>query len=234
MAKLTTIKVEKNQNYTIMSNWHLRDKELSLKAKGLMSYMLSLPPEWDFSVVGLASCLAESKNTIGKILNELIDKGYMERKQERQGKLFSGYSYILHEISCRKSWDTKTQYPKNEAQINTKEINTKEINIGGKAPRGTKKDFVPPTLEDIRAYISEKVEAGKTEYRNVDVNTFFDYYNEADWHMSNGRKIKSWKQCLITWASREWNKKQEPAKKEEVKRPIYADEIFTEEEMQIW
>jgi hypothetical protein len=234
MAKLTTIKVEKNQNYTIMSNWHLRDKELSLKAKGLMSYMLSLPPEWDFSVVGLASCLAESKNTIGKILNELIDKGYMERKQERQGKLFSGYSYILHEISCRKSWDTKTQYPKNEAQINTKEINTKEINIGGKAPRGTKKDFVPPTLEDIRAYISEKVEAGKTEYKNVDVNTFFDYYNEADWHMSNGRKIKSWKQCLITWASREWNKKQEPAKKEEVKRPIYADEIFTEEEMQIW
>jgi hypothetical protein len=234
MAKLTTIKVEKNQNYTIMSNWHLRDKELSLKAKGLMSYMLSLPPEWDFSVVGLASCLAESKNTIGKILNELIDKGYMERKQERQGKLFSGYSYILHEISCRKSWDTKTQYPKNEAQINTKEINTKEINIGGKAPRGTKKDFVPPTLEDIRAYISEKIEAGKTEYRNVDVNTFFDYYNEADWHMSNGRKIKSWKQCLVTWASREWNKKQEQPKKEEVKRPIYADEIFTEEEMQIW
>jgi hypothetical protein len=234
MAKLTTIKVEKNQNYTIMSNWHLRDKELSLKAKGLMSYMLSLPPEWDFSVVGLASCLAESKNTIGKILNELIDKGYMERKQERQGKLFSGYSYILHEISCRKSWDTKTQYPKNEAQINTKEINTKEINIGGKAPRGTKKDFVPPTLEDIRAYIAEKVEAGKTEYKNVDVNTFFDYYNEADWHMSNGRKIKSWKQCLITWASREWNKKQEQPKKEEVKRPIYADEIFTEEEMQIW
>jgi hypothetical protein len=234
MAKLTTIKVEKNQNYTIMSNWHLRDKELSLKAKGLMSYMLSLPPEWDFSVVGLASCLAESKNTIGKILNELIDKGYMERKQERQGKLFSGYSYILHEISCRKSWDTKTQYPKNEAQINTKEINTKEINIGGKAPRGTKKDFVPPTLEDIRAYISEKIESGKTEYRNVDVNTFFDYYNEADWHMSNGRKIKSWKQCLITWASREWNKKQEQPKKEEVKRPIYADEIFTEEEMQIW
>jgi hypothetical protein len=208
MAKLTTIKVEKNQNYTIMSNWHLRDKELSLKAKGLMSYMLSLPPEWDFSVVGLASCLAESKNTIGKILNELIDKGYMERKQERQGKLFSGYSYILHELSCRNSWDTKTQYPKNEAQINTKEINTKEINIGGKAPRGTKKDFVPPTLEDIRAYIAEKVEAGKTEYKNVDVNTFFDYYNEADWHMSNGRKIKSWKQCLVTWANREWNKKQ--------------------------
>jgi hypothetical protein len=234
MAKLTTIKVEKNQNYTIMSNWHLRDKELSLKAKGLMSYMLSLPPEWDFSVVGLASCLAESKNTIGKILNELIDKGYMERKQERQGKLFSGYSYILHELSCRNSWDTKTQYPKNEAQINTKEINTKEINIGGKAPRGTKKDFVPPTLEDIRAYISEKVEAGKTEYKNVDVNTFFDYYTESDWHMSNGKKVKSWKQCLVTWASREWNKKQKPAKKEEVKRPIYADEIFTEEEMQIW
>lgn len=112
--------------------------------------------------------------------------------------------------------------------------NTNTNNIGGKAPRGTKKDFVPPTKEDILAYIAEKVEAGKTEYKNVDVNTFFDYYNEADWHMSNGRKIKSWKQCLITWASREWNKKQEQPKKEEVKRPVYADEIFTEEEMQIW
>ena len=81
--------------------------------------------------------------------------------------------------------------------------------ICAKGTTRKKKEFVPPTLEDIQAYIYEKVEAGKVEYKNVDVNTFFNYYNEADWHMSNGRKIKSWKQCLVTWASREWNKSKE-------------------------
>jgi hypothetical protein len=86
--------------------------------------------------------------------------------------------------------------------------NTKTNNIGGEAPTRKKKEFKPPTKEDIKNYILEKIESGKAEYKNVDVDTFYDYYTESDWHMSNGRKIKSWKQCLVTWANREWNKKQ--------------------------
>ena len=56
MAKF---KIEKNSNYTVMSNYHLRDKKLSYKAKGLLSFMLSLPDNWDYSINGLVSTVDE-------------------------------------------------------------------------------------------------------------------------------------------------------------------------------
>lgn len=177
-----------------------------------------------------ADFIGVSENRISHIISNLIEKGYVNRKiiykkgtkniEKRLLSVTRGYCYPQQRGIVTDNKDTNTY--------------TNTINIGGEAPKRTKKEFKPPTKEDIQSYITEKIEAGKSEYKNVDVNTFFDYYNEADWHMSNGRKIKSWKQCLITWASREWNKKQEQPKKEEVKRPVYADEIFTEEEMQIW
>ena len=81
--------VERVQGYTIMSNYHLRDNRLSMKAKGLMSVMLSLPPEWDYSLRGLAAISRESVNTIGSMVKELEECGYIERYQERDasGKL---------------------------------------------------------------------------------------------------------------------------------------------------
>ena len=65
MAKFN---VERVQGYTIMSNYHLRDNRLSMKAKGLMSVMLSLPPEWDYSLRGLASISRESVNSIAAMV----------------------------------------------------------------------------------------------------------------------------------------------------------------------
>ena len=50
--RMSVFKIEKNKNYTVMSNYHLRDKNLSYKAKGLLSFMLSLPEEWDYSMKG--------------------------------------------------------------------------------------------------------------------------------------------------------------------------------------
>ena len=58
---MSVFRVEKNNNYTVMANYHLRDKELSFKAKGLLSYMLSLPEDWDYSLNGLASVSKECK-----------------------------------------------------------------------------------------------------------------------------------------------------------------------------
>ncbi len=61
--------VERVQGYTVMSNYHLRDNRLSMKAKGLMSVMLSLPPEWDYSLRGLAAISRENVNAIGSMVN---------------------------------------------------------------------------------------------------------------------------------------------------------------------
>ena len=68
---MAVIRVEKNSNYTTMSNKHLRDKRISLKAKGLLSQMLSLPDDWGYSVGGLASVNQEGEKAIISTLKEL-------------------------------------------------------------------------------------------------------------------------------------------------------------------
>lgn len=68
---MAVFKVEKTKNFTIMSNHHLQNKNLSLKAKGLLSYMLSLPMDWDYSLAGLVANSKESKTSIRNALNEL-------------------------------------------------------------------------------------------------------------------------------------------------------------------
>ena len=70
-------KIEKNKNYTVMSNYHLRDKNLSYKAKGLLSFMLSLPEDWDYSINGLVSISKEEVKAIRNILQELQRYGYL-------------------------------------------------------------------------------------------------------------------------------------------------------------
>ena len=68
---MSVFKIEKSKDYTIMSNYHLRDRNLSYKAKGLLSFMLSLPDDWDYSLAGLCSISKESRDGIRAILNEL-------------------------------------------------------------------------------------------------------------------------------------------------------------------
>lgn len=69
---MSVFKIEKNDNYTVMSNYHLRDRNLSYKAKGLLSFMLSLPADWDYSMSGLEVISKESIKAIRNILQELV------------------------------------------------------------------------------------------------------------------------------------------------------------------
>ena len=74
---MAVFRVNKNRNYTVMSNYHLRDKRISLKAKGLLSLMLSLPDDWNYSMAGLAQIVKEEETAIRNILNELKKWGYL-------------------------------------------------------------------------------------------------------------------------------------------------------------
>ena len=95
---MPVFRVEKNKGYTVMSNYHLRDKALSLKAKGLLSQILSLPEDWDYTLSGLCHINRESKDAIRSAVNELERAGYIERHQttDTSGK-FSSNDYIIHE-----------------------------------------------------------------------------------------------------------------------------------------
>ena len=95
---MAVFRIDKTRDYTVMSNYHLRDERLSLKAKGLLSQMLSLPENWDYTLSGLSHINRESKDAIRSAVNELEKAGYVERRQttDAQGK-FSGNEYIIHE-----------------------------------------------------------------------------------------------------------------------------------------
>ena len=95
---MSAFKIEKNQNYTVMSNHHLRDRNLSYKAKGLLSFMLSLPDDWDYSLAGLCSISKESRDGIRSILKELQEHHYVEIEKFRGDKGYSEYNYLIYEV----------------------------------------------------------------------------------------------------------------------------------------
>lgn len=95
---MSVFKIEKNKNYTIMSNYHLRDKNLSYKAKGLLSFMLSLPEDWDYSLNGLCAISKESRDGIRSILKELQEHHYVEIEKIRGDKGYFEYNYLIYEV----------------------------------------------------------------------------------------------------------------------------------------
>ena len=128
---MSVFRVEKNNNYTVMANYHLRDKELSFKAKGLLSYMLSLPEDWDYSLNGLARVSKEGIKAIKNIINELKEKGYLKINRLRKENGQYQYEYLIREIpegiepEYQKGYAVKGESEKG-IQINTNKQNTKE------------------------------------------------------------------------------------------------------------
>lgn len=78
---MAVFRIERTRDYTVMSNHHLRDKALSLKSKGLLSMMLSLPEDWNYTTRGLAKICKEGVDAIGGALRELEAAGYIVRHQ---------------------------------------------------------------------------------------------------------------------------------------------------------
>lgn len=159
MAVIRTIK---NENYTTMCNTHLRDKNLSLKAKGLLSMMLSLPDKWHYSVKGLEGICKESKNTINSVLNELEDNNYLVRRRRYCNGKISEWEYIIfennenhdEELLHLKNEDIENEDIENEDIENrdvykiTKELNTKELNTNEYKEKNIKKESVNSVISE--------------------------------------------------------------------------------------
>ena len=95
---MSVFRVEKTKGYTVMSNHHLRNHTLSLKAKGLLSQMLSLPDDWDYTLQGLAQINKESIDAIREAVRELERAGYIKRSRERDERgCLRGTVYTIYE-----------------------------------------------------------------------------------------------------------------------------------------
>lgn len=196
---MPVIRVEKTKNYTVMSNYHLQDKRLSLKAKGMMSYMLSLPQEWDYSIKGLTACVKEGQSTVMSILKELKDTGYLVMVRNNPTKETNGritWDYILYEIpkiqsiekQCIEIQCIENQYPNKIL----KEENTKKENTNR---------FIKPTLEEVKEFFASK---GKKE----EAEKFYDYYESKGWLVGKAH-MKDWMACGRNWIrnTKSWSKK---------------------------
>lgn len=140
---MAVFRVHKNENYTVLSNYHFKEKEMSLKAKGLLSLMLSLPDAWDYSAAGLVKLSKDGKDSVNGALKELETFGYLIRSQAfSTNGTFSGYNYEIYESP---NTDIKTEKPKtkkaktekplaekpsteNPPQLSIKELNKKQLN----------------------------------------------------------------------------------------------------------
>lgn len=150
---MAVIRIVKDKNFITMGKYHFKEKEMSLKAIGLLSLMLSLPDNWDYSVNGLSAIRKESRNTINEILKELERFGYLNRTRIRdeKGKIVE-VEYTIYESPYLKNQDMDNQDMENRdidncIQVNNKELNNKEIN------KLNKKEINKERKEDIESIV---------------------------------------------------------------------------------
>ena len=159
---MAVYRVQRTRDYTVMSNYHLKDKNLTLKSKGLLSMILSLPDEWNYTTRGLAAICKEGVDAIGSALKELETAGYIVRHQIRgaNGRI-TDTEYIIYEqprpredsTPSPDSPDTENPdmvqpdmvTPDAEAPYLERpaELNTKESNIQKSITHGSSTDSIP-------------------------------------------------------------------------------------------
>ena len=192
---MAVFRVNRNKNYTHMANYHFRDRELSWKAKGILSTMLSLPDDWDYSLAGLATLSEDGMSATRAAIKELEKHGYLERKPIRNGGRFVDWEYLIYEKPQAEKplvENPQVENPQveNRMQLNTKESITKESIT--KKSNTKRKTFTPPSLEEVEAYCKERK-------NNVDARKFYDYFTASEWVDSKGNPVRNWKQKVITW-----------------------------------
>ena len=197
---MATIRVHKTKNYTVMSNTHLRDKNLSLKAKGLLSVMLSLPDNWDYSIAGLVTISKENETAVKSALNELKDNNYVVVTKENPTKSNGGrikYTYEVYEEPYKQKiekQDTENlgvecQQVENHGQLNTNELSTEELNTGklNTENKYALEESKDSSRGDIYAFSAEKGESESNVIKNLAVE--FADCEPSDWRIEELKHI---------------------------------------------
>lgn len=160
---MSVIRVNNTKGFTVMSNYHFQDKEISLKAKGLLGLMLSLPSNWDYSVNGLVTIVKENKAAVQSALKELEEHKYLKRTrvQDETGRF--DYVYDIYEkpydklpctenrctdIQCTENRCTENQPQINTNKQSTNKQNTKELNTNEYKEKNNKKESVNSVIAE--------------------------------------------------------------------------------------
>jgi hypothetical protein len=170
---------------------------MSLKAIGLLSIMLSLPENWDYSVSGLSEIRKESRNTINEILKELERFGYLNRTRIRdeKGKIVE-VEYTIYESPYLKNQDMDYQDMENQdidfkAQLNTNKVNTNISKYLNNKKEIYKEKFKKPTLDEVKEYCEKRS-------NGIDPQEFIDFYESKGWYVGKNKMV-DWQASVRTW-----------------------------------
>ena len=196
-----TFKQDKLKDFTIIRNAIFKDYRLSAKAVGVACKLLSLPPTWDYSVRGLTTLFSDGEASIRSALTELEDAGYLHRERVREAGKLGKSIYVITDML--KSEKPNVENPlvdnpvvENHAQLNTKELNTNQSNTNqySHSSKSGSKRFLPPSIEEVSAYINEK------GYQ-IDAEQFVDFYQCKGWKVGKDT-MTDWKAAVRTWERR--------------------------------
>ena len=209
------IRVEKSKNFTTINNEFIFNKDLSLKAKGMLCHLLALPNEWKLYVEEVEKWHKDGKKAIYSAFKELTENGYMKREQIRDNGKFKGYDYVVYEVPYAQKRNTEKRYAENGTLLNT---NTKlNTNI-----TKTERDYpFELNLEAWKLWKEFRSKEFRTSYKTLGENAAI----KKLLRLSNGNKYV---QAEIIQQSMENSWKGLFAVKSEKKRKV--QEILTEYE----
>lgn len=196
---MSVVRINKTKDYTVMSNHHFKNKKLSLKAKGLLSQMLSLPDNWDYTIAGLCAINKENETAIKSALDELKECGYLVVSKLMPNQTDSGrieYVYDIYEQPIEKqgieNLPLEIQPVEKQRQLNTKELKTKKLNTKDIITNYTNDVELIEALEgfnDMRKSIKKplterawKIIFSKLDSISPDINTKIAVLNQSIEH----------------------------------------------------
>ena len=171
---MAVFRVHKNENYTVLSNYHFKEKGMSLKAKGLLSLMLSLPENWDYSAAGLVTLSKDGQDSVNAALKELEKFGYLKRTQaiDARGK-FSGYNYEIFEqplaVEAEKP-TTDKPFAENPSTVKPTTENPPQLNINKSNTK--KSNTYKSNTEEEKGKIIKIDKIDKSEYSPCEPSNF--------------------------------------------------------------
>jgi hypothetical protein len=229
--EVNIIRVEKNKNYAVINTGFLKDKNLSLKAKGLLAYILTLPDDWKIYINELASHHKDGKDSVSNTLNELIKNKYISRKIIREGGKFKGYSYKVFEIPVKTTTSPKpgfpeTVFPETENpslhNINkTKYLNNKVLTTTEKENVVVVKNIIETFKNKYKGDLDQKLLNNLIKEKGIDViEKCIDIFGE---YVSSANEVEKvfYKFCK-TWGTGEQFKKNTGYKNYNNNKPTQA------------
>lgn len=206
---MSVIRVNNTKGFTVMSNYHFQDKEISLKAKGLLGLMLSLPSNWDYSINGLVAIVKENKAAVQTALKELEEHKYLKRTrvQDETGRF--DYIYDIYEKpydklpwtenQCTDIQCTENRCTENQPQINTNKQSTNKQN----------------TKEQSKHKFGEYHHVLLTEDEYERLKDLYGGYKQVEEHIkildeyieTSGKSYKNHSLVLQKWVHDEWTKR---------------------------